>query len=57
MKDKTYNRISAIVLGILGIGGLLVSLIHAIPMYGAMGIVPFLLSIGLLIMALDKDTN
>lgn len=57
MKDKTYNRISAIVLGILGIGGLLVSLIHAIPMYGALGIVPFLLSIGLLIMALDKDTN
>lgn len=57
MKDKTYNRISAIVLGILGIGGLLVSLVHAIPMYGALGIVPFLLSIGLLIMALDKDTN
>ena len=57
MKDKTYNRISAIVLGILGIGGLLVSLAHAIPMYGALGIVPFLLSIGLLIMALDKDTN
>ena len=57
MKDKTYNRISAIVLGILGIGGLLVSLIHAIPMYGALGIVPFLLSVGLLIMALDKDTN
>ena len=57
MKDKTYNRISAIVLGLLGIGGLLVSLVHAIPMYGALGIVPFLLSIGLLIMALDKDTN
>lgn len=57
MKDKTYNRISAIVLGILGIGGLLVSLVHVIPMYGALGIVPFLLSIGLLIMALDKDTN
>lgn len=57
MKDKTYNRISAIVLGILGIVGLLVSLVHAIPMYGALGIVPFLLSIGLLIMALDKDTN
>ena len=57
MKDKTYNRISAIVLGILGIGGLLVSLVRAIPMYGALGIVPFLLSVGLLIMALDKDTN
>ena len=57
MKDKTYNRISAIVLGLLGIGGLLVSLVRAIPMYGALGIVPFLLSIGLLIMALDKDTN
>ena len=57
MKDKTYNRISAIILGVLGIGGLLVSLVHAIPMYGALGIVPFLLSIGLLIMALDKDTN
>ena len=57
MKDKTYNRISAIVLGILGIGGLLVSLVRAIPTYGALGIVPFLLSVGLLIMALDKDTN
>ena len=57
MKDKTYNRIIATVYAILGFGGVLVSLVHAIPTYGALGIVPFLLSIGLLIIALDKDTN
>lgn len=57
MKDKTYNRIAAVVEGILGIGGVLVSLVHAVPLYGALGIVPLILSVGLLIIALDKDTN
>jgi hypothetical protein len=57
MKDKTYNRIMAFVYFILGVGGVLVSLVHAIPMYGALGIIPFLLSIGILIVALDKDTD
>lgn len=57
MKDKTYNRIMAFVYFVLGAGGVLVSLAHAIPTYGALGIVPFLLSIGILIVALDKDTN
>lgn len=57
MKDKTYNRIAAIIEGILGIGGVLVSLVHAVPLYGALGIVPLILSVGLLIIALDKDTN
>ena len=57
MKDKTYNRITAFIYMLLGIGGVLVSLVHAIPMYGALGIIPLLLSIGLLIVALDKDTN
>ena len=57
MKDKTYNRITAFIYMLLGIGGVLVSLVHAIPMYGALGIIPLLLSIGILIVALDKDTN
>ena len=57
MKDKTYNRLAAAIEGILGVGGVLVSLVHAIPLYGALGIVPLVLSIGLLIIALDKDTN
>jgi hypothetical protein len=57
MKDKTYNRIMAFVYFILGAGGVVVSLVHAIPMYGALGIIPFLLSIGVLIIALDKDTD
>lgn len=57
MKDKTYNRIMAFVYFVLGAGGVLVSLAHAIPTYGALGIVPFLLSIGILIVALDKDTD
>ena len=57
MKDKTYNRLAATIEGILGVGGVLVSLVHAIPLYGALGIVPLVLSIGLLIIALDKDTN
>ena len=57
MKDKTYNRIAAAIEGILGIGGVLVSLVHAVPLYGVLGIVPLMLSVGLLIIALDKDTN
>lgn len=57
MKDKTYNRIMAFVYMVLGVGGVLVSLAHAIPMYGALGIIPLLLSIGILIVALDKDTD
>lgn len=57
MKDKTYNRIMAFVYFILGAGGVVVSLVHAIPVYGALGIIPFLLSIGVLIVALDKDTD
>ena len=57
MKDKTYNRIIAIILLIVGAGGVLVSLVHAIPMYGALGIVPMILSVGALIMGLDKDTD
>lgn len=57
MKDKTYNRIMAFVYFVLGVGGVLVSLVYAIPTYGAMGLIPFLLSIGVLIVALDKDTN
>ena len=47
----------AFVYFILGVGGVLVSLVYAIPMYGALGIIPFLLSIGILIVALDKDTD
>ena len=57
MKDKTYNRIMAFVYFVLGVGGVLVSLVYAIPVYGALGLVPFLLSIGVLMVALDKDTN
>ena len=57
MKDKTYNRLTAFLYLILGAGGVVVSLAHAIPLYGALGIIPFLLSIGILIVALDKDTN
>ena len=57
MKDKTYNRIMAFVYFVLGVGGVLVSLVYAIPTYGALGLVPFLPSIGVLIVALDKDTN
>lgn len=57
MKDKTYNRVTAFLYLILGSGGVVVSLVHAIPLYGALGIIPFLLSIGILIVALDKDTD
>ena len=57
MKDKTYNRITAILLLIVGVGGVLMSLVHAIPTYGALGIVPMILSIGALIMGLDKNTD
>lgn len=57
MKDKTYNRIIAIILLIVGAGGVLVSLVHAFPTYGALGIVPLILSVGALIIGLDKDTD
>ena len=57
MKDKTYNRLMAFIYFVLGVGGVLVSLVHAIPMYGTLGIIPFLISIGVLIVALDKDTK
>lgn len=57
MKDKTYNRLMAFLYFVIGVGGVLVSLVHAIPLYGALGIVPLLISIGVLIMALDKDTK
>ena len=57
MKDKTYNRIIAIILLIVGAGGVLLSLVHAFPTYGALGIVPLILSVGALIMGLDKDTD
>ena len=57
MDNKTYNRITSIILLIVGVGGVLVSLVHAIPLYGALGIVPLILSIGAMILGLDKDTD
>ena len=57
MKDKTYNRIMSIILLIIGVGGVLVSLVHAIPTYGPLGMVALLISLGALIMGLDKDTD
>lgn len=56
MDDKTYNRITSIIELVLGVGGLLVSLIHAIPAYGPIGLVALVISIGVLILGLDKDT-
>ena len=57
MSDKTYNRVTSILLLVFGVGGILVSLVHALPLYGAMGLVPLLISIGALILGLDKDTD
>ena len=57
MKDKTYNRFAAALLLIFGVGGVLVSLVHAIPAYGALGLVPLIISVGTIILGLDKDTN
>lgn len=57
MSDKTYNRVTSILLMVFGVGGILVSLVHALPLYGAMGLVPLLISIGALILGLDKDTD
>ena len=57
MSDKTYNRVTSIILMVFGVGGILVSLVHALPAYGAMGLVPLLISIGALILGLDKDTD
>ena len=56
MNDKTYNRIMSAVLLILGVGGVLVSLVHAIPTYGAIGLVPLIISVGAMILGLDKET-
>ena len=57
MTDKTYNRITAILLFIFGVGGVLVSLVHAIPTYGVIGVAPLVISIGAIIIGLDKDTK
>lgn len=57
MSDKTYNRITSIILLIVGVGGVLVSLVHAFPLYGALGLVPLLISLGAIILGLDKDTD
>ena len=56
MENKTYNRVVSIICLVLGAGGVLVSLVHALPVYGALGFVPLILSIGALIIGLDKDT-
>jgi hypothetical protein len=56
MDEKTYNRVTSILLLIIGCGGVLVSLVHAIPTYGAIGVVALILSLGALILGLDKDT-
>ena len=56
MDDKTYNRIVSIACLVIGTGGVLVSLVHAIPVYGALGFVPLILSLGAMIIGLDKDT-
>ena len=57
MANKTYNRITAALLLFFGVGGVLVSLVHAIPAYGALGLVPMILSVGTIILGLDKDTD
>lgn len=56
MENKTYNRIVSIACLIIGAGGVLVSLVHAIPLYGTLGFVPLILSLGAMIIGLDKDT-
>ena len=57
MDNKTYNRITSTILLIIGAGGVIISTAHAIPLYGAVGLVPLVLSIGALILGLDKDTD
>ena len=57
MSDKTYNRITSVILLVVGVGGVLVSLVHAFPLYGALGLVPLLISLGAIILGLDKDTD
>ena len=57
MSDKTYNRITSAILLVVGVGGVLVSLVHAFPLYGALGLVPLLISLGAIILGLDKDTD
>ena len=57
MANKTYNRITAVLLLFFGVGGVLVSLVHAIPAYGALGMIPLVISVGTIILGLDKDTD
>lgn len=57
MANKTYNRITAALLLFFGVGGVLVSLVYAIPAYGALGLVPMIISVGTIILGLDKDTD
>jgi hypothetical protein len=57
MSDKTYNRIMSAILLVVGTGGVLVSMVHAIPTYGALGLVPLIISLGALILGLDKKTD
>lgn len=57
MANKTYNRITAALLLFFGVGGVLVSLVHAIPVYGALGMIPLVISVGTIILGLDKDTD
>ena len=56
MDDKTYNRITSIIELLLGVGGLIVSVFHAIQTYGPLGLIAVIVSIGVLILGLDKDT-
>lgn len=55
MKDKTYNRITSAILLIVGVGGVLMSLVYAIPTHGMfVGMVTICISIGSLILGLEK---
>ena len=55
MKDKTYNRITSAILLIGGVGGILMSLVYAIPTHGMfVGMVTICISIGSLILGLEK---
>lgn len=56
MDDKTYNRITTIILFIVGLAGLVISLFHAIPIYGPIGLIGVIISICIIILGLDKDT-
>lgn len=55
MKDKIYNRITSAILLIGGVGGVLMSLVYAIPTHGMfVGMVTICISIGSLILGLEK---